>query len=443
MPIRSLIVAVVLLAGLGGLLWWTQKNPPGEPAKPNPEGAIEFKTTEILKVAPDSIRSIEILRPDDPVRLERDGSRWRLTQPGPASPVDPDRIESILKALNPLSSRRVLPNADPAKFGLSNSAPQLLILAAKPHRIRFGDELPTGGERYAQVEGDSRVFILGADEYASLQSQPQDLRDKRPIPLDGPSLTRLEYQNPATNIALVRQGKSWRLEKPAPFRTLVSGPDNLIATLNSTKLAFVPAEEIAKLPAQFAAAKPAGIVTATDGRSTYRFEVRKTASGEYLGKSNALDPYFKLNNEIGSSYELTIDSFRDNSIFGFGFDEIDRIQVSDSGRTFQFERKQTKWFSANREMDTVGVQTVIDRAREMQASAYPAAGPNQPSLIVDVSYEGIREKAELTPSGPNYLVRRLNDPVLYEIKGELVAAFRSALDAVKPAAPPATPPAKK
>ena len=55
-PFR-LLVALVILLGLGGAVWYSEKHPP------QPKSEPEFKTEKVISVAEEQFRRIQITRP--------------------------------------------------------------------------------------------------------------------------------------------------------------------------------------------------------------------------------------------------------------------------------------------------------------------------------------------------------------------------------------------
>ena len=85
---KGLLIAVVLLAVLGGLIWWSNKK---EAAASKSPATTE---TKILTIPEDQIQGIKIQHANgDTVNLRRDSGKWRLmatsTQPKELA-ADPD-----------------------------------------------------------------------------------------------------------------------------------------------------------------------------------------------------------------------------------------------------------------------------------------------------------------------------------------------------------------
>jgi hypothetical protein len=98
-------------------------------------------------------------------------------------------------------------------------------------------------------------------------------------------------------------------------------------------------------------------------------------------------------------------------------------------------------------VDSVGVQSFIDKLRELSAVKFADSGFGAPSIdLTVVSKDSKRtEKASFAKQGDGYLAKRDNEPTLYQLDAKTVQDLEGAAAAVKPAAAavkPAAPPKK-
>ena len=74
---KGLLISVVLLAVLGGAVWWSNKS---QAAK---EKAPSATSPKIVTLTDDQVRDIRISKAGGTVELRRDNGKWALTQPKP------------------------------------------------------------------------------------------------------------------------------------------------------------------------------------------------------------------------------------------------------------------------------------------------------------------------------------------------------------------------
>src|ERR1035437_6155595 len=99
---KGLLVAVVLLAVLGGLVWWSNK-------KQAASGKTSTDTsTKLLSIPDDQFQEIKIKKfPGEAQDLRRQNGTWRLTQPTKL-PADQDTVGSMVSSLSSLNADKLI-----------------------------------------------------------------------------------------------------------------------------------------------------------------------------------------------------------------------------------------------------------------------------------------------------------------------------------------------
>jgi len=96
-----LIIAVIVLAALAGVLYWSQHR------KPPAENAAVPATPVILKVDPSAVTQLVIKqKSSDPVALNKTEGKWQITEPKPYR-ADQEAVFGVLSTLSALSADRV------------------------------------------------------------------------------------------------------------------------------------------------------------------------------------------------------------------------------------------------------------------------------------------------------------------------------------------------
>jgi hypothetical protein len=90
-------------------------------------------------------------------------------------------------------------------------------------------------------------------------------------------------------------------------------------------------------------------------------------------------------------------------------------------------------------MDATSVQVLIDKLRDLTATSFPATpfGSSVTDIVVSSNNGKRVEKVAFARSGANYVARRENEPVLYEVAAGAVDEIQKAAADVKPAQAPA------
>lgn len=423
---KRLIIGAVLLLGLSGALWWSNKQ------EPKPPSSAE-DSPKVIEIPQDQITKIEIRRMGaDPVVLVK-GANWTIDAPKKIA-ADGDAVSAIVSSLAVLSSERLVDEktADFALYGLKSPILTLVVgrKDGKTHTLHFGDSAPSGSAVYARVEGEQRLFLVSSSTKAGLEKTWRDLRDKRLLPFDSEKLTRVEL-GPiefAKNNA-----NAWTIVKPLALRADNFAAEELVRKLKDAKMEVTnDTEEEAAIPAKFAAAKPVGIAKVTDNKGTMQIEVRAGKEKDFYAKSSAVEGIFKTTAELGEGLAKGLDDFRNKKLFEFGFNQPETVEVKQGGATFLFTKSGADWKRGGKTMDPGSVQQLIDRLRELTAAKFATAPAGAP----EAEYTVGKEKVLVNKQGDIYYARRANEPEIYVLDAKAVSEIKDLAAAAKEAAPP-------
>jgi hypothetical protein len=428
---KRLIVGALLLLGLSGALWWSNKQEPGK------DKSAE-DAPKILEIPQDQITKIEIRRMGaDPVVLVK-GDSWTLQSPKQL-PADADAVNALVSTLAVLSSDRLVDEkvADFAPYGLKS--PVLTVVVSrkdgKTHTLYFGDSAPSGSSAYARVEGEQRLFTVVTATKAAFEKTWRDLRDKRLLPFDSEKLTRVE-------LGAIEFGKNnanaWTILKPKALRADNFAAEELVRKLKDARMEVTnDTEEEAGFPAKFAAAKPVGIAKVTDQKGTMQLEVRMGKEKDYYAKSSAIEGIFKTTAELGEGLTKSLDDFRNKKLFEFGFNQPDSVEVKQEGTTYLFTKSGADWKRDGKTIDPGSVQQLVDRLRELTAVKFAESAAGAPWA----EYTAGKEKVIVNKLGETFLARRANEPEVYVLDAKTVGEIRDLAAAAKEITP--APAAKK
>ncbi len=278
MKFRGLLIAMLVLAALGGGVFWSNKIKKAEEGKPAADAP-----PQILSIPEAQFQKIDIRKTggDSLVLQKSNSGAWEMLSP-PQFPVDQDAANGVVTTLASLSSARLVEEkaTDLGQFGLASPTIEITIgrKDGKTQKLLVGDESPAGGGNFAKLEGDPRVFIIPAYNKSSFDKTARDLRDKRLLTFDSEKLARLELVVQGQTIEFGKNNlNDWQIIKPQPYRADGGQVEELIRKLREAKMdTSVTADDEKKAAAAFAAATPVATVRATDAAGTQQLEVRKT-----------------------------------------------------------------------------------------------------------------------------------------------------------------------
>lgn len=439
LPIRGLLAAVIALLIAAGLVWWSRSR--------GTDAAAGETTTKLLALPAADLTRIELRRAGgETTVLERGASgSWSLTAPA-AYPADAASVETLVNAVAALNADKVVEEktANFGDFGLTE--PAFTVLATtkdgKLHTVMVGDEVPAGGGNYARLAGSDRLFTIAAFTKTSLDKPAAELRDKRMLPFDPTALTRVELKAKGGTVEFGKNAAgNWQIVKPEPWRADGWQVEELIRRVREAQIdPALPAEDLQKNEAGFARAAPVATATLAAG-AAFTLEVRRAADNRYLARSSAVDGVHPLSNDTGEGLDKSAADFRSRKLFDFGFAEPTRVEFRDGVSARAFTREAADWKESGKTIDSVGVQSLIDRLRDLSAESFPASGFTSPEIEASITAgsggKSMTEKIFIARAGQRFFARRDGENALYELKSDTVEELRRAARDVKEAPAPA------
>ncbi len=437
MRFRGLLVAVVLLAGLGVGLYFSNKEKAAEAAKPPadaPPKILALTEGDITKIA------LKKKGADETVLQKTDG-KWQLTAPKPY-PADEDAASQLVASVANVSGDRIVDEkaSNLSAYGLSTPSLEVDITGkgGKVSQLEIGDDTPTNSGSYAMLAGNPRVYTVASYVKTGVDKSANDLRDKRLLTFDQDKLSRVELMAKKQDIEFGRDKDQWQIVKPKPLRTDGLQVDEMLRKLKDAKMDLTLSDDDSKkAAAAFASGMQIATVKLTDPSGTQQIDIRKNKD-DYYAKSSTVPGVFKVTADLGTGVDKSLDDFRNKKLFDFGFNDPSKIQVHANGKTYDFQKGGDDWFSNGKKMDSTSVQSFLDKLRDLSASKFIDTGTlGAPTIdITVVSNSGkLTEKLLIAKQGADYVAQRENEPALYGLDAKTVNDLSQAASDVKPPPP--------
>jgi len=432
---KTLIIAVGILAVLGGAVYYTKENPPSS-GEDRPK---------IVSVEKDQIQELTIARPGkDTITVQRgEDDKWNFGPPL-TIPADSSSIGFMTDTAASLEADRVVEEnvTDWKPYGLDEPSLTLEVKLkdSKSHRVLFGRETPTGSSLYARLDGDPRLFTVYSYSKSSFEKEVFDLRDKKLLKLDGDKISRVALNAAGRSIEFGKSGEtSWQILKPQPLRAdNFTVGDLARAVQNAEMAAVVPEGEPAAPKIDFA--KPYATVEAVDEAGAHTLTLAKEGE-KYYARSSDLEGVYEVSSTLAESLNKKLEDFRNKKLFDFGFGEVSRLQVRDGETRVTVEKKDDKWLltsEAGRELASEKVQTLIDSLRNLSATSFASDsaaeqskyGLGSAAIEAEVTQvqDAATEKVLITsPSSDHVYAARDGQPTTYEVEKNAAAEIQRAI----------------
>jgi hypothetical protein len=433
---KGLLIAVVLLAVLGGGVWYSNKKQAEKDKAPAADAP-----PKIVSIPEDRFREIRLTKTGaEPIVLNRDSGKWAIVAPQPF-PADPEASASLVSALSSVNADKTIADnsADLAGFGLASPAFLVQVIQKDGKRVELsiGDDTPTNSGSYAKVSGDPHVYAVAGFLKTSLDKSVNDLRDKRLLVFDSDKLTRVKLAAKGPAIVFGKNGQNeWQIVEPRPLRADSGQVDVLLGKLRDAKMDLTaPTEEAAK---QFATATTVALALVTDSSGAQAMEVRKGKDNNYYARSSTGPNVYKIAADVGEGLNKGLDDFRNKKLFDFDFSDPTKLDIKNGTiAPVTYLKSGDKWLAGPKSLDSASIQNLIDKLRDLTASKFVDQGTGQPVFEAGVtSNNGKRnERVIVSKQGDKYFAQREGEPSIYELDAKSVDDLERAATDVKEAAP--------
>jgi hypothetical protein len=429
----GLLIAVAILAVLGGAIWWSNKKQAASPAK-----SATDTSSKLLTIPADQFQEIRIKKPAETQDLKLVDGKWRIVAPKPLA-ADQDSVTSIVTSLSALTADKTIEDnaTDLKQYGLD--APTLDIVISKKDgktaEVLVGDATPTNSGNYAKLPDSSKIYTIASYVKTGLDKTVNDLRDKRLLTFDSDKITRVVLATKGAPVEFGKNAKSeWQILKPGPLRADATQVDALVSKLKDAKMDATISDEDAKKAAEgFASGTKVALATVSDSSGDQTLEVRKDKDKNYYAKSSVVEGIYKVPSDTGDALDKSLDDFRNKKLFDFGFSDPTKIELK--GATYT--KSGDKWMSGAKTMDNGSVQSLIDKLRDLTATKFADKSAGDPVFEATVtSTEGKKvEKVTVRKQGTDYFAQREGEPSIYQLDAKGVDDLQAAALAVKEAVP--------
>lgn len=422
MKSNPLVIAAVVLALLGGAVWYTRENPPPD----------EDAAPKIVEVEADDIRRITLRRNgEEPIEMVRgEDDEWEFAG-GLEFAADDSSIGLMASSLASLNAERVVSESVVEWGPYELEAPDLAVgyaLEEAGGEVQFGRDTPTGSGVFARLKGDPRLFTVYSYNRNSFDKSVFDLRDKRLLRLDEDTISRITVETTSRTLGFEREDGDWRVVQPMEARADDFTVGDLSRAIRTAEMTEVLAD--AETGESYSFRRPRATVTVEDGNG--RHELVIAQDGEtYIARSSGQDGVYAVSSTLAESLDKELADFRNKKLFDFGYADPARIEVRAGEQTVTIVRTDDKWkleSGGGRELDGEQVQTLLDRLRNLTATDFPSDsaaaqarfGLDSPAIEAAVTQAGADQVSEevriSSPDTAAVYAARQGEPTTYAVE---------------------------
>jgi hypothetical protein len=435
----SLLALVLVLAGLGGYIYFVDSK-----TEPN---AAEVKE-KVWKDTPASadMEEVEItLATGETAKVQKADGTWQIVEPSKA-PADETEMTSITSSLASLEVQRVVDaNAgDVKQYGLD---PARISIAFRSkgqkelRRVDIGEKTPTGGDLYARIPGEKRVFLVSSFLDSTFNKTPFALRDKTILKIDRQKADGLELVEGSTNLQLAKKGSDWVIVKPLAARADFAAVESSLERVGSAQMVGITEENAGDLT-KYGLDKPTATITVSMGSSRATLLLGKTENAVVYAKDAARPMVFTVPPTLKTDVIKPVSDLRRKDLFDARAFTISHIEFTRGTEKIVLDKSKGKdekdvWKNAaGTEVDAAKADDVVNRITALRAGSFETqthASLKSPVLVVTVrTNDNKSETVTFGRSGTDVYAARSDEPGSAKIDGTAALdEAMKALDAVK------------
>jgi hypothetical protein len=433
--LKSTLVLFVVLAGLLGYIYYSDSDE---------AGSDEKKEQAFTSVTAGDIEEIEVKAADgETSRVRKAGEKWNLVAPVQTA-ADETEVNAMTSSLAALDIQRVVDEnpSDLKQYGLEPARMEVAFRQKgdkEDRRILLGDKTPTGGDLYASLPGQKRVFLVASLHDATFNKNTFALRDKAILSLERDKVDRVEIAAGERSVTLAKSGTEWKIEKPIAARADFAAIEGALERLASGRMQGIVNADGADLK-KYRLDPPIASFTAASGSSRATLLLGETENALIYAKDAARPVVFTVAPNLYTDLVRDLAEFRRKDLFDSRSFTISRIELRRGSETTVLEKSKAAdgketWKSADgKDADTAKVEDLLAKVSGLRADTFAAtanAALKSPALTVVVRYDDKTEQVAFARAGTEVVASRSDEPGSATVETMAFEEAIKALDALK------------
>lgn len=435
--LTSTIVLVIVLAGLGGYIYFVESE--------RPAGGVEARD-KVFDVEAEQLEEITVTTGGETTTLRKTDGTWKITSPV-AVDADANEVSGLTSAITGLEvSRVVAENASNlADYGLAEPHIKLAFKAANgaAGEVHVGDKTPTQSDMYAVKPGENRIFLVPAFQETALAKNTFALRDKRILHFDRDKVDSLEIAVPGSPaVQVARDGTEWNVKAPVQARGDYSSIEALL-----TRLATASMTEIIdpNSPQSFGLDTPSAVITVAAGSNRAALELGAESDGKLYARDRVRQLLFAVDPSLATDLKKSAEDLRDKDLFEFRSFNVEKLRLTRGSETFEFQKVAGSGETPDRwqrvtdgkptDVDLTKMEDFLTKLAALRAQSFNqttnAAGLADAALTAEATYDnGKTERVRFIRAGEDVLGVRDGEAGVATVDAAAFAEAMKSLDAV-------------
>ncbi len=413
--LRSTLVLIVVLAGLVGYIYYRNNR------ESTPE---DTKEKAFASVKAEDVEEVQIKLADGQTsRVQKVDGTWKIVAPE-AADADQGELTSITGSLATIDVQSVVDEnpADVKPYGLDPARIEVEFRAKgdkEPRRIQLGEKTPTGGDLYARVAGQKRVFLVSSFLDSTFNKNPFALRDKTVIKIDRDKVDRIEIVADKRSVTLVKSGTDWRIVAPLMARADFAAIEGSLERLASAQMQGIVSADGADLK-KHKLDPPVATFTAATGSSRASLLFGATENAVIYAKDAARPMVFTVAPTVYTDVIRDLVEFRRKDLFDARSFTATHVEFKRGAETIALNKTKNadgseQWKNAaGKQIDARKVEEFLSMVTGLRAESFEStssAALKSPALIVAIQFDEKKmEQVTFAKAGSDVVASRSDEP---------------------------------
>ncbi len=444
--LRSTIALIVVLAALGGYIYYLNRKPADEPANK--------KTKVFASIQADKIDELQIATDAGEKTIVRKGEGgWQVVAPIEAK-ADESEIASVTSNLASADVQRVIDENPPELKDYGLAAPRVdvafKLAGDKDFRhLLLGEKTPTGADVFAKRAADKPVFAIAAYLENTFNRSTFDLREKTLLKFDRDKIDSIDVTSNGKTVQLTKVGGAWNLTRPLKAPSDFGTAEGLIGRLQTVQMKSIVTNDAAPADLKkYGLDKPQETVTLNMGSARATLELGDKAGENAVYARDVSRPaVMTVESALADDLKKGPDDYRRKDIFEFRAYNATHIEITRGGQTFVFDKvkgegadAQDKWRRVSptpADANKDSLDSLLTRLANLRAASFVDStantGLNAPAATVTVKFGdgGSKdEKVTFGRTGNDVFAARASEPGAAKIDTTDFEQAMKALDEV-------------
>jgi len=411
----SLLASIVVLGGLVGYIYFVDSK--------KPAAGADTKEKVFANVAADTIDALEFKSADGQTsKVEKTGDQWKLVEPVQAD-ADAGEVSAVTNAIATLDIDRVVDEnpKDLKTYGLDPARVDVAfrVKGQKDARhLLVGDKTTTGGDLYARLPNQKRVFLINSYNDTTFNKNTFALRDKKILKVEADKVDGLEIHDGANVFQFARSGTDWKIVKPIAARADYGQLQGIVERLTTAQMQSIVSDTDTDLK-KYGLDKPATTITITTGGTQTALLLGNTENAVIYAKNSTRPMIFTVAPTVKTDAVKEIGDYRRKDLFDARSFTANRVELHRGADTITLTKKtengKDTWTKADgKAADTMKVDALLSQLTALRAQSFePMPNPalKSPALVATITYDQNKtETVSLVKSGTDAFAARSDEP---------------------------------